>query len=950
MKIDTLVFSASLTALVLLTGCATPGPDSTVPKINRDAASLMIVDCLLPPQVRQLGRQLTYLAPRRAIKTQASLCETRGGEYVAYDRANFRSALTTWLPQAQQGDAEAQTYVGEIYEKGLGVPPDHALAAQWYERAAAQGHSRAQINLGYLYEVGIGVERNLTTAMNYYRDASGLTDGDIEYVSSIESANRVVAREQAEALKIESEQLRRELDALKNQYSREQAQQKIRQDELAALRQAVQQQRSEVVAATTTAEQDSDTGTAAALQRIETLESRLQTARAEQQRLNQALEQKQAETDALRRRYASTHRELFDRQAELKKTQTTLDTLQRRLEAEEQNRNTLLPDIESARQRASQLEQQIDRLKQSESATAAQIGELIRSAEQAEASASEALDRQADDIARLTAARASEQADYEQSLASLQQSLASSREEQLRLANDLATAQLSETQSRQSNAELRGALQEQSALVAASESRQRQLQQTLNSMRSSAGTADADLQATEEALAATNETLSTYREELQRLSDKLQSTQIAARQQQLDSEQQLAALELALEQRESQVLAQQADLDALQSRLSRSRVQITERDVEKVSDLLAAGPAIDILTPPVLLTRGKPEVPLRRGLELIGQVSPSSSLYTFQINGEEQPVNDSGIFRYTPGMNQSAVEMVAIDEAGASTRLQLNLDTTISDASSAPSTTDTPAPSLSGLNFGGYYALIIGNDNYAAMSRLKTASSDARAVERVLRERYGFKTRLLLDASRIQILEAISTLQQSLTESDNLVVYYAGHGELDRDSGRGFWLPVDADPADTQNWIANSAITSQIDAMRAKHVLIIADSCYSGTLTRSSVARQLPSMSNDQKQRWYKAMTRSKVRTVLSSGGVKPVFDGAPGATHSVFARVFLEELESNRDVLEVYRLFFNVQQKVSLAAQQLNVDQTPQYAPIRHSGHEAGEFLFVPAARLNAG
>ena len=64
---------------------------------------LMIVDCLLPGQVRQLGAAMTYLAPRRPAKTTASDCAIRGGEYVAYDRASMNTALEAWMPSAQAG-------------------------------------------------------------------------------------------------------------------------------------------------------------------------------------------------------------------------------------------------------------------------------------------------------------------------------------------------------------------------------------------------------------------------------------------------------------------------------------------------------------------------------------------------------------------------------------------------------------------------------------------------------------------------------------------------------------------------------------------------------------------------------------------------------------------------------------------------------------------------------
>ena len=110
----------------------------------------MVVDCLLPGQIRQLGGKVTYVTARRAVKTSARDCEIRGGEYVAFDRANYATALKVWLPLAEGGDPAAQTYVGEIYEQGLGTQPDPATAATWYRKAADKGYSRAALNLGAL--------------------------------------------------------------------------------------------------------------------------------------------------------------------------------------------------------------------------------------------------------------------------------------------------------------------------------------------------------------------------------------------------------------------------------------------------------------------------------------------------------------------------------------------------------------------------------------------------------------------------------------------------------------------------------------------------------------------------------------------------------------------------------------------------------------------------------
>src|SRR5688500_17025213 len=90
-------------------------------------SELEIVDCLLPGQVRQLGNS-SYLTQRRPVRTTASDCSIRGGEYVAYDRADLQSALRVWMQAAEGGDVEAQTNVGEIYERGLGVAPNYEAA------------------------------------------------------------------------------------------------------------------------------------------------------------------------------------------------------------------------------------------------------------------------------------------------------------------------------------------------------------------------------------------------------------------------------------------------------------------------------------------------------------------------------------------------------------------------------------------------------------------------------------------------------------------------------------------------------------------------------------------------------------------------------------------------------------------------------------------------------
>ncbi len=190
------VFVCLSLLVVLTSGCATSDPQVTTDSSNPGArvASLQVVDCLLPGMVRMLGNA-QYLTPRRPVRTTAADCSIRGGEYTAYDRADYKSALLVWMPEAEAGNADAQANVGEIFERGLGGEPNYEAAAFWYEKAAKQSNSRAQFNLGTLYEQGLGVQKDRLKALNWYREAWGMPEDSLIYQS--------VANKEAEELRAE---------------------------------------------------------------------------------------------------------------------------------------------------------------------------------------------------------------------------------------------------------------------------------------------------------------------------------------------------------------------------------------------------------------------------------------------------------------------------------------------------------------------------------------------------------------------------------------------------------------------------------------------------------------------------------------------------------------------------------------------------------------------------
>lgn len=552
-----------------LAACAS-SPPTDISTLSTEATtgdpnSFMVVDCLLPGQLRKLGATKTYLTARRAVRTTAVDCEIRGGEYVAYDRANYATSLKIWLPMAEKGDALAQVYVGEIFEKGMGVPPDYATAAHWYRKAADQGNARAQISLGFLYERGLGVNRDPTSALNWYRKAAGMPE-------------------------------------------------------------------------------------------IITLEG--QTA-----------------------------------EGQTVQAPDGIDTL---------------PQIEL-------------------------------------------------------------------------------------------------------------------------------IEPPLKSTRS---------------------------------------------------------------------------LDA-----------------------------------PTIKTRSNQSRPI------VGRVIAPTGITRLSLNNQPLTADAQGLFRgeIQVANESQPVEIVAVDEKGRIGSLRIIFVPESADISTLQETAQTASSAITlsairqQVDFGNYHALIIGNQDYQHLPKLDTPINDASAIAKVLRDRYGFSNTMLFNANRYQLLSAINKLRANLTEKDNLLIYYAGHGTLEPLNMRGYWQPIDAEANNTANWISTFDITDMLNIMSAREVLVIADSCYSGAMTLSSIPNLSTRLSEEKRLQALKQISTKRSRTALTSGGLAPVLDSDGDGRHSIFNKALISFLENSHGIIEGLRVYQSVGQKVSLDASRLRFEQIPQYAAINNAGHEAGDFFFVP-------
>ena len=813
-----------------------------------------MVDCLLQGQIRKLGSTI-YQMPPRPVKLPARDCEIRGGDFLVFDRANFASSLGHWLGLAKGGDADAMVYVGEIFERGLGRDePDYAQAVVWYQRAAETGHPVAQISLAQMYEKGLGVQQDPAVAEQLYREAFG------PMVSDNVTINPGSLDDPADRL----QRLEQQLD-------------KTRQD-AAELEQQL----------------------AAAQENLSDAESDLQQRQAEEQRLIAQLAEVEnhvnsaasgsAELDAARQ-------ELNRRNYELAEQQDTIARLQEEIDRNEGQ----IVAYEGEIDRVELLEARL----QEQSAMFEQANEDLRNTRKALANSNSRLEQQQQAFEQ---ERLALQEDRERLIASIESSASAQPEleTQLREREDRLAVQSA-------------ALDTMHAEIEQQKAQSVQLQSRLTELRRE------------------NEQLVEVRSEAQRYRDESERLRVALQ----DTQEQLVAIEAEAENTE--------EMDQMRAQLQRvmqeadrykNRLTVLETAQERMADL--AGPEIQLIEPVAFNTRGNDgEVVVtgREGLPVIGKISAPAGLLSLMVNKEPTEVNANNVFQTQVDLTgeSTSVRITAIDSQGKRSETFFNF---INKAIRAKEM----QAKIPDVEFGKFHALLIANEQYSMLPNLETPLEDVDTIGEILRDRYDFETTIIRDGSREEIMDGMYSLLGKLTSKDNLLIYYAGHGEYVTDTNRGVWLPVDANPESPANWITNVEINDYLKQIAAKQIVVIADSCYSGSLTRSAMINLRPGLTDEEYEAHLERMSQIRARVVLTSGGLAPVLDSAnPGARHSIFAAALIDILNQNEAVLSAQDLGRTIAAKVSLAASKVGYDQEPQYAPLNHANHQGGDFFFVP-------
>jgi peptidoglycan/xylan/chitin deacetylase (PgdA/CDA1 family)/uncharacterized caspase-like protein len=243
------------------------------------------------------------------------------------------------------------------------------------------------------------------------------------------------------------------------------------------------------------------------------------------------------------------------------------------------------------------------------------------------------------------------------------------------------------------------------------------------------------------------------------------------------------------------------------------------------------------------------------------------------------------------------------------------------------------------------WAVIIGIDKYAKWPPLQYAVNDAKGIKEVLLRKYQFKEENIItlfdqEATREKILSVLGDDMgnpDKVKKEDRVFVFFAGHGVTRKlASGRdlGYIIPVDADLQNYQGKAISMTNFQDIsEAIPAKHLLYVMDSCYSGlALTRGTAGRP---------DNFLREVSRRVARQMLTAGGAEEqVADNGPHG-HSIFTWTLLQGLEGRADlnndgVITASELASYVGPAVSGVSK-----QTPAFGSL--AGSEGGEFIFDP-------
>ena len=259
---------------------------------------------------------------------------------------------------------------------------------------------------------------------------------------------------------------------------------------------------------------------------------------------------------------------------------------------------------------------------------------------------------------------------------------------------------------------------------------------------------------------------------------------------------------------------------------------------------------------------------------------------------------------------------------------------------------------------GKHYALVVGTNNYngKGWSKLSNPVKDARAVADELSNSYGFEVQLLEDKPMDSIYKAIMGYYRIAKPNDQLVIYFAGHGDVDDELlDDGFIVcsdsrSVEDDPV-RNTYIPYNKLQKMLNNIPARQVLVLLDVCHGGTFDQKAFNKEkregeYNNITNRNVLQFLKDKLPLRTRKFLSSVGSEPAFDGKAGR-NSPFATQLLQVLQAKGSGSNGIVTLSDI----NAVLQTLSMSET---ATLKISPHMAdfgnvdafSEFIFIPVEK----
>ena len=231
---------------------------------------------------------------------------------------------------------------------------------------------------------------------------------------------------------------------------------------------------------------------------------------------------------------------------------------------------------------------------------------------------------------------------------------------------------------------------------------------------------------------------------------------------------------------------------------------------------------------------------------------------------------------------------------------------------------------------GAKHLYLIGIDNYeAGFNKLYNCVNDIIRFKNIVTEYYDFteeNCHILTDedATRINILKGFKRYR-TLKESDQLIIYFSGHGIKENEDG--YWIPFGADPKDEFTYLPAYQILRQLEKIKCMHVFLIIDACFSGSFLikpKTASANPLESMQS---------------RYCLTSS--LPTEKAYDGEDHSPFAKAMFKFLKNQDEKCSISELSNFVQGEVSEATSNV---QNPVFGELDLTENNNGKFVLYPS------